>query len=90
MDKKVEFISEFLGLEKQDVALVLYTYLSKVLEDLVHNKYAMTMFGELILNENNDIVFKNNKFEFDNNLFSKKDILSILKVVEYGPGNAVL
>lgn len=89
MDKKVEFISDLLGMETHDVALVLYTYLSKVLEDLVHDRYAVTMFGELILDEENNIVFKNNKFEFNNKLFDRKDILSILQVVEYGPGGRV-
>ena len=89
MDKKVEYIAELLGMENQDVALVLYTYLSKVLEDLVHNRYAVTMFGELVLDKENNIVFKNNKFEFNNKLFDRKDILSILQVVEYGPGGRV-
>lgn len=89
MDKKVEFIADLLGMERHDVALVLYTYLSKVLEDLVHNRYAITIFGELVMDEENNIVFKNNKFEFNNGLFSKKDILSILQVVEYGPGGRV-
>ena len=62
---------------------------SKVLEDLVHNRYAVTIFGELVMDEENNIVFKNNKFEFNNKLFDRKDILSILQVVEYGPGGRV-
>ena len=55
MDKKVEYIAELLGMENQDVALVLYTYLSKVLEDLVHNRYAVTIFGELVMDEENNL-----------------------------------
>lgn len=89
MDKKVEQISNILGIPKPEVCLVLYTYLSTVLEDLLINKRAMTMFGELVMDENNSIVFKNNKFEFDNELFSKKDMRSLLQVVENGPGSKV-
>lgn len=90
MDKKVDSIAEILGMDTQDVALVLYTYLSKVLEDLVHDRHASTIFGELVIDKDNNIVFKNNKFEFDNKLFGRKDILSILQVVEYGPCKRVL
>lgn len=89
MDKKVEQISNILGIPNPEVCLVLYTYLSTVLEDLLINKRAMTMFGELVMDENNSIVFKNNKFEFDNELFSKKDMRSLLQVVENGPGSKV-
>ncbi len=89
MDKKVEQISNILGIPKSEVCLVLYTYLSTVLEDLLINKRAMTMFGELVMDENNSIVFKNNKFEFDNELFSKKDMRSLLQVVENGPGSKI-
>jgi hypothetical protein len=89
MDKKVEQISELLGLPKTEVCLVLYSYLSYILEDLVVNKHAMTMFGELIMDDNNNITFKHNKFEFDNELFSKKDMRSLLQVVENGPGSKI-
>lgn len=86
MDKKIEAIQEILDLSRPEIALVLYTYLTIVLEELVKNKKAMTLFGELILDEENKITFKNNKFEFDNELFSKKDMISIINVVENGPG----
>ena len=89
MDKKVEQISELLGIPKAEVCLVLYSYLSTILEDLLINKRAMTMFGELIFDEHNNITFKNNKFEFDNELFAKKDMRSLLQVVENGPGSKV-
>lgn len=89
MDKKVEKISKILGMPPEVVALSLYTYLSVVLEELLEKKSSVTMFGELILDEENNIQFKNNKFEFDNGLFSKKDMLSILQVVENGPAKPI-
>lgn len=89
MDKKIESIEKILDLSKPEIALVLYTYLTLVLEDLVKNRKAMTMFGELILDDENKITFKNNRFEFDNGLFSKKDLISIIHVVENGPGKKI-
>ena len=37
MDKKIESIEKILDLSKPEIALVLYTYLTLVLEDLVKN-----------------------------------------------------
>ena len=89
MDKKIESIQNILDLSKPEIALVLYTYLTLVLEDLVKNKKSMTMFGELILDEENKITFKNNRFEFNNEVFSEKDMISIINVVENGPGKKI-
>jgi hypothetical protein len=89
MDKKIEGIHKILDLPKSEIALVLYTYLTLILEDLVKNKKASTLFGELILDDEGKIAFKNNRFEFDNDLFSKKDMISIIHVVENGPGRKI-
>lgn len=86
MDKKVNTIAKILGISEPTVALVLYCYLSECLQKLLVNGYTDTIFGKLYMRQDGTLEFDNNKFEFDNELFTKKDILSILKVAEYGPG----
>jgi hypothetical protein len=86
MDKKVKLISEILNIKEATVALVLYCYLSECLQKLVINGYTDTIFGKLYMRQDGTLEFDNNKLEFNNELFTKKDILSIFKVVEHGPG----
>lgn len=86
MDKKVKTISEILNISEPTVALVLYCYLSECLQHLLINGYTDTIFGKLYMKQDGTLEFDNNKLEFDNELFTKKDILSIIKVAEYGPG----
>lgn len=85
MDEKVSSISKTLKIPEHVVALVLYCYLGDVLQSLLLDGITSTMFGKLKMDKDGNIEFLNKKFEFDNDLFEKDDIKSILQILENGP-----
>mgnify|MGYP006958177035 CR=1 FL=1 len=55
MQNKVKLIAEALNLPESTVCLVLYSYLAETTQEIVEEGSAKTLFGEMYLDENNQL-----------------------------------
>ena len=79
---KVKSIAEDLRLSESQVAMVLYSYLSYCLQEMLLDNECKTIFGNLKLNENNRLSLEADKFGLIS-LLGKKDIKIIQKIIEF-------
>lgn len=85
---KVKSIADDLKLSEAQVSMVLYDYLTYCLQELLLDKEAHTIFGNLKLNNNDRINLESNKFGLIE-LINKKDLKLIRKIVEEGPDTKI-
>ena len=84
MQNKVRLIAEALNLPESTVCLVLYSYLAETTQDIVEEGSAKTLFGEIYLDEANQLQLKKKKFGLIE-LLDKKDIKEVYKICKDGP-----
>lgn len=84
MQNKVKLIAEALNLPESTVCLVLYSYLAETTQEIVEEGSAKTLFGEIYLDEANQLQLKKKKFGLIE-LLNKKDIKQIYKIAKDGP-----
>lgn len=84
MQNKVKLIAEALNLPESTVCLVLYSYLAETTQEIVEEGSAKTLFGEMYLDEANQLQLKKKKFGLIE-LLDKKDIKQIYKICKDGP-----
>ena len=88
MQNKVRLIAEALNLPESTVCLVLYSYLAETTQEIVEEGSAKTLFGEIYLDEANQLQLKKKKFGLIE-LLDKKDIKEIYKIVKNGPDYSI-
>lgn len=88
LQNKVKLISEALSIPESTVCLVLYSYLAETTQEIVEEGSAKTLFGEMYLDENNQLQLKEKKFGLIE-LLDKKDIKEIYKIVKNGPDYSI-
>lgn len=84
MQNKVRLIAEALNIPESTVCLVLYSYLAETVQEIVEDGSAKTLFGEMKLDENNQLQLEKKKFGLIE-LLNKKDIKQIYKICKDGP-----
>lgn len=84
MQNKVKLIAEALNLPESVVCLVLYSYLAETTQEIVEEGSAKTLFGEMYLDEANQLQLKKKKFGLIE-LLDKKDIKEVYKICKDGP-----
>ena len=84
MQNKVRLIAEALNLPESTVCLVLYSYLAETTQEIVEEGSAKTLFGEIYLDEANQLQLKKKKFGLIE-LLDKKDIKEVYKICKDGP-----
>lgn len=84
LQNKVKLIAEALSIPESTVCLVLYSYLAETTQEIVEEGSAKTLFGEMYLDENNQLQLKKKKFGLIE-LLDKKDIKEIYKIAKNGP-----
>lgn len=84
LQNKVKLIAESLGIPESTVCLVLYSYLAETTQEILEEGSAKTLFGEMYLDEENQLQLKKKKFGLIE-LLDKKDIKEIYKIVRDGP-----
>ncbi len=84
MQNKVKLIAEALHLPESTVCLVLYSYLAETVQEIVEEGEAKTLFGKMVLDENNQLQLEKKKFGLIE-LLNKKDIKQIYKICKDGP-----
>lgn len=88
MQNKVKLIAEALNLPESTVCLVLYSYLAETTQEIVEEGSAKTLFGEMYLDENNQLQLQKKKFGLIE-LLDKKDIKEVYKIVRDGPDYSI-
>lgn len=88
MQNKVRLIAEALNLPESTVCLVLYSYLAETTQEIVEEGAAKTLFGEMFLDENNQLQLKKKKFGLIE-LLDKKDIKEVYKICKDGPDYSI-
>ena len=88
MQNKVKLIAEALNLPESTVCLVLYSYLAETTQEIVEEGSAKTLFGEIYLNENNQLQLKKKKFGLIE-LLDKEDIKEVYKICKDGPDYSI-
>lgn len=88
MQNKVRLIAEALNLPESTVCLVLYSYLAETTQEIVEEGSAKTLFGEIYLDEANQLQLKKKKFGLIE-LLDKKDIKEIYKIAKNGPDYSI-
>lgn len=81
---KIKTIAEDTGLKQNQVAMILYDYLTWCLQEILIDGKSKTIFGELKLDENNRLNLHQDK-EGLIALLGKSDIKMLRKIVEEGP-----
>ena len=84
IDNKIDIIRKDCNISEDEIARILYSYLTICLQELLLNKQVNTIFGQLTLDSNNKLQLTNDKFGLIS-LFNKKDIKIIRKICENGP-----
>lgn len=84
LQNKVKLIAESLGIPESTVCLVLYSYLAETTQEILEEGSAKTLFGEMYLDEENQLQLKKKKFGLIE-LLDKKDIKEVYKIVRDGP-----
>lgn len=84
IQNKIKLIAEALNLPESTVCLVLYSYLAETIQEIVEENSAKTLFGEMYLDEANQLQLKKKKFGLIE-LLDKKDIKEVYKIVRDGP-----
>lgn len=85
---KVKSIADDLGLSESKVTMVLYDYLTYCLQEALLDGKTHTIFGNLILNNDDRFVLENDKFGLIS-LLGKKDLKLLRKIAEDGPDSSV-
>lgn len=85
---KIKSVAEDLDLSETQVSMVLYDYLTYCLQELLLEKEAHTVFGNIRLNENDRITLDQDKYGLIS-LIGKKDIKLIRKIIENGPDTKI-
>ena len=62
LQNKVRLIAEALGIPESTVCLVLYSYLAETVQEIAEEGSAKTLFGEMYLDEENQLQLKKKKF----------------------------
>ena len=88
MQNKVRLIAEALNLPESTVCLVLYSYLAETTQEIVEEGSAKTLFGEIYLDEANQLQLKKKKFGLIE-LLDKKDIKEVYKICKDGPDYSI-
>lgn len=88
MQNKVRLIAKALNLPESTVCLVLYSYLAETTQEIVEEGNAKTLFGEMYLDENNQLQLKKKKFGLIE-LLDKKDIKEVYKICKDGPDYSI-
>lgn len=88
MQNKVKLIAEALNLPESTVCLILYSYLAETTQEIVEEGSAKTLFGEIYLDENNQLQLKKKKFGLIE-LLDKKDIKEVYKICKDGPDYSI-
>ena len=84
LQNKVKLIAEALGIPESTICLVLYSYLAETTQEILEEGNAKTLFGEMYLDEENQLQLKKKKFGLIE-LLDKKDIKEDYKIVRDGP-----
>lgn len=84
LQNKVKLIAEALGIPESTICLVLYSYLAETTQEILEEGNAKTLFGEMYLDEENQLQLKKKKFGLIE-LLDKKDIKEVYKIVRDGP-----
>ena len=85
---KVKSIADDLGLSESKVTMVLYDYLTYCMQEALLDGESHTIFGKLILNDDDRFVLENDKFGLIG-LLGKKDLKLLRKIAEDGPDSSV-
>jgi hypothetical protein len=85
---KVKTIAEDLNISQTKVAMVLYDYLAWCCQELLIDGKSKTIFGELVLDDDNRFHLENSKFGLIE-LINKSDIKMIRKIIEEGPDTKI-
>lgn len=88
MQNKVKLIAQALNLPESTVCLVLYSYLAETTQEIVEEGSAKTLFGEMYLDENNQLQLQKKKFGLIE-LLDKKDIKEVYKICKDGPDYSI-
>lgn len=88
LQNKVKLIAESLSIPESTVCLVLYSYLAETTQEIVEEGNAKTLFGEMYLDEENQLQLKKKKFGLIE-LLDKKDIKEVYKIVRDGPSYSI-
>lgn len=88
IQNKVKNIAELLGVPESTVCLVLYAYLTETVQEILLDNKSNTLFGEMQLNENNELELIRKKFGLIE-LLGKDDIKMIYKICKDGPDYTV-
>ena len=88
MQNKVKLIAETLNLPESTVCLVLYSYLAETTQEIVEEGSAKTLFGEMYLDESNQLQLQKKKFGLIE-LLDKKDIKEVYKICKDGPDYSI-
>lgn len=83
MQNKVRLIAEALNIPESTVCLVLYSYLAETVQEIVEEGTTKTLFGEMKLDENNQLQLEKKKFGLIE-LLDKQDIKEIYKICRDG------
>jgi PHD/YefM family antitoxin component YafN of YafNO toxin-antitoxin module len=83
-----KLIAEALNLPESTVCLVLYSYLAETTQEIVEEGSAKTLFGEMYLDENNQLQLQKKKFGLIE-LLDKKDIKEVYKICKDGPDYSI-
>lgn len=81
---KIKTIAEDTELSEHKVAMVLYSYLTWCLQEVLIDGNSQTLFGKLTLNEENRLKLEND-IQGLISLIGKSDIKMIRKICEEGP-----
>ena len=88
LQNKVKLIAESLGIPESTGCLVLYSYLAETTQEILEEGNAKTLFGEMYLDEENQLQLKKKKFGLIE-LLDKKDIKEVYKIVRDGPDYSI-